>query len=771
MSLFSRLFRKTPTPSVSRPSPAEKAAKAVPKPSEAERAQAAAAEQRALQAALDAGDVQAVARLVVSGSSTRIRQAAAEAIEDPEILRQLIRDVRGGNDKSVYKVLTTKRDAQLAHARSREQLGAEIAAAAEALERLSRRAYDSLSNGKLAQAENRWQAVAAEAEPALRERVQQWIDLSRQAIDEHARQLAEQAAREQAAADAATEARRQREAQALAAAEAAAEQARIDDEQRRAQAQARQIEQQPARELGDLIRKARAALNDGNTGRAAGVRRTIEEKLAATPGLPGNLAGALQQLDAQLEELKDWKHFSVAPKRVELIESMEALIGIESEPLALAERIKQLQDQWRTLSKGAGENSDVDWQRFKDAAQKAYQPCSEYFAAQALIQQENLQRREALLAQLTAFEASQPWEQADWSAVVRTLRDTKQAWREHSPVEPQAGRKQQARFSKLLTSMQDRLDAEYARNVKQKEALIERARDLLAGDDDRKAIDAVKDLQKKWQAVGPVPRDADQGLWKQFRQHCDAVFQKREQASAAQAAALENNRAQAVALCEQIEQIAALEGAELQANAAALAELRKAFDALGEFPRADARALRTRYEQGLERYRKATAREQARAAERVWTDLFEAAGPVRAYRLALARGADAAQLDALKAAAEARIAAVQKWPKNGLDALRQALGAEAAADLAANEIALRTLCIRAEMLTDTATPAEDQALRREFQLQRLVQSMGQGLKADEAQLDALAIEWVAAAAVDDAVHAPLLQRFLRCRERASFAAA
>jgi hypothetical protein len=75
------------------------------------------------------------------------------------------------------------------------------------------------------------------------------------------------------------------------------------------------------------------------------------------------------------------------------------------------------------------------------------------------------------------------------------------------------------------------------------------------------------------------------------------------------------------------------------------------------------------------------------------------------------------------------------------------------------------LCIRAEVLTDTPTPSEDQALRREYQLQRLVKNMGQGLRIDETQLDAMAMEWVSTGPVEDAVYEPLLQRFRRCRDR------
>ncbi len=443
---------------------------------------------------------------------------------------------------------------------------------------------------------------------------------------------------------------------------------------------------------------------------------------------------------------------------------MESLVGATLDPQTLADEIKRLQDAWRTLGKGAGEPLESDGQRFLEAAKKAYEPCIEYFAAQALVREENLQRREALLASLAAFEAGHDWERADWRAVAKTLQDTKQAWRGCAPVDHKAARPQQKRFEALTASLRGRLDAEYANNVKQKESLIERARPLLTSDDVRKAIDAAKALQQQWRAVGPVPRDADQRLWEVFRQHCDAVFQKREQDLATHTAGLERNKTQAIALCEQLESIALLEGPELLQRASVRGELRQAFAAIGEFPRAEARALQSRFDQALARCEAAIARQQVRDAERGWSDLFEAAHQVRAYRLAVASGLDAAQLQTLKAMAESTIAAARQWPKGGLDALQQSLAAERSEDLAANEAALRLLCVRAEILTDRPTPPEDQPLRRDYQLQRLVQSMGQGVRAGESQLDTLAIEWVRVGPVEASTYQPLWQRFLRCRE-------
>jgi hypothetical protein len=765
MSLLSRLFRKAPPAAPAAEKPAEKRDAPLPEPSVPGRALAAAKEEGELKAAIDARDAHAIARFVIQGSSTRIRQQAAEAVEDPAQLRQLIKEVRGGNDKSVYKILTRKRDIELAQTRQLEQRRAEIEAAAAALERHSHRAYDPVFTPTLDQFQIRWEAVAAEAEPDLRQRAQSAIDTAREVIAQHLRQIAVEASRELAAANAAAEAQRVREEEQKVAAAEAAERSRIAAEERKAQAEKREAEAQSFRQIGGLIRKTQGALNEGSTGRAAGLRRAIEEKLPGAPPLPPHLSNQLELLDKKLNELKDWKNFTVAPKRQELMEEMESLVDATLDPPVLAERIKSLQEDWRTLSKGAGENLEADWQRFQEAAQKAYQPCKAYFEAQAAQRQENLQRRAALLDRLAAFEAGHDWEQPDWRTVVVALRESKQEWRQYSAVDRAAGKALQQKFDALTGGLQSRLDAEYARNVNAKQALVARAQGLIVAEDSRKAIDDVKALQQQWRTVGLVPRAEDQRLWEEFRQHCDAVFQKRQQASNEYTAALEANKVSALALCEEVEGIAARSGRELLEGAGRAAELRTTFEAIGEFPRAEARALHARFERALENCERAVGRQKASDAERSWSDLFDAANRVRAYRLAVAQVVDAGEQDNLRQEAESHIAGVAQWPKGGLETLKKELAARDGADVAANEKALRLLCIRAEIVTETTTPAEDQSLRREYQVQRLIQNMGQGSRADEAQLDTMALEWVGVGPTEAAVYLELLERFKRCRQR------
>lgn len=764
MSLFSR-FRKEPTPN----GPAEPQEIVPEKPAVPigpEAALIAAQEEERLSAAIAGGDTQTVATLVIEGTSTKLRQRAAEAIDDPAQIRQLLRDARGGKDKSVYKILTRKRDVLLAQEREVQQLQAEVSAVVAAMERHSHRHYDPLFTPTLEQLEIRWKAVAAHAEPDSGAQIQQAIDRSREVIAQHLRQIAAEASRELAAANAAALAEKQREQQEQAAAAAAADRARVQDEARKSQAEKHEAEAHALRQIGGLLRKAHGALASGSSRTAAGLRRALDEKIAVVPSLPAHLANQLRQLDEKLQVLNDWKSFSVAPKRAELIERMESLIGATLHPSALAGHIKDLQEQWRTLSKGAAEDIEADWQRFNEAARKAYQPCREFFEAQAQVKTENLRQRGLLFDRLASFESQHDWEQPDWRIVVTALREARQLWRQHSPVDPGDAEALQGKFNELTASLQTRLDAEYARNVKERKSLIARVQGLLQSSDTRKAIDEAKWLQEQWKSVGPVPRDDDRKLWEEFRQQCDALFQRRQQESASHAEALAGQKSQAITLCEELERIAGLTDQELLENVKKLPELRDAFDAIGELPRANARQLQDRFERAFDRCHQAVTQQHARDAEQGWTNLFDAANQVRAYRLSLARHADSSESEALKAAAEERLAAPAKWPKRGLEAVKNSLAKQGDSDPAANELALRTLCIRAELLTDSPTPAADQGLRRDYQLQRLMNSMGQGIKAEDGQIDSLTIEWLSAGPAEETVYLQLLERFKECRKKA-----
>jgi DNA repair protein SbcC/Rad50 len=809
-----------------------------------------------LQQTVSTCDVALLAKLASEGASSKLRQLAAEAIEDPVYLKQVLKDARS-KDKNVYRIVKTKCDALHAQEKAAEETQIAIHALCLALERHIHHPFDNLFAPSLEHLNAQWNALANQAPTAIKVRAEQAIDRCREIITEHLQAMAGQAARAGAIANADNNrqsvladlrallsgiynneqvdkdavlnasANTWKELEAFKHANASDQSAytKLRDGITRvstaialhgsitAQAQrftdageidvvhvqalrdtlsaatllgdsiptavqesatalqswenARHEAQEAAahalRQLGGLIRKALATLSEGKTGPAAGMRRAIEEKLHSIGNLPPNLQTQLQQLDEKLNVLQDWRSYAVAPKRVELIEQMEALIGTGEPPQELAEKIKRLQDEWKLISKGNVDDTEAEWQRFHQAAQTAYQPCREFFAVQAEQRHNNLEKRKALLTRLSKFAELQNWEQCDWREVARALRESKQQWRSHQPVERSPNKPIQESFEKLTADLQNRLDAEFAKNVEEKKSLIARAQKLIGLDDTRKATDDVKFLQQQWKNVGPVAHEDDQKLWTEFREQCDAVFAKKQQVHGALVAALDESKTKAIALCAEAEQVATLSGHDLIEGVKKLSALRELFDAIGDLPRANARDLNLRFERAIERCEKAVAAQRARDKAQAWDNVLLAGDKIRSYRLAVVNSDS--ESDAYKQGAQSYIDSVQHWPKNGLQAVKAELAKSSSSDIAANELALKTLCVRAEILTDSSTPEADQAFRRNYQLQRLMKGMGQAATPTKDELDTMVFEWIAVGATRDNVHADLLARFSRCREK------
>lgn len=826
-----------------------------------------------LQRAADAiADMDFFLKLAIDGPSTRLRQLAAEKIEDPARLKKLLRHARG-KDKNVFKIIKRKCDALNAEQRKAEEVEAHIAALGEAIERHSYKPFDGAYVATIDHFNAQWDAVAAQAQPELQARVKQAIERSREAIANHLRVIAAHAAQVSAIENADTqrqtvldEMRRlltalyaadSLEAQAnnahvaqvakwterwqdasrykpanpvdaaafdafraalsqllrlisrhgtlrgqLAAVRAASaeqdlssnyralretvavrsalgEQAEVAEEIQAAAAAVQEHEKTRAdrqaaaakalHKVGGLIHKATRALADGQSAQAAGMRRSIGQMLADLPSVPAHLAAQLEQLDRRLGELQDWKSFAVTPKRAQLIERMEALIGFDTHPNELANRIRKLQEEWKTISKGGAAQSEADWEKFHRAAQAAYEPCREYFAAQAQVRQQNLERRKRIVAALADFETATDWANVDWREVAKLLRDARQDWRNFNPTERAATKPVQEQFDALIDKLQGRLDVEYAGNIERKKTLIQQAQRLVEESDTRRAIDEIKRLQSIWKNVGLVPHTEDQRLWEEFRQHCDAVFQKSQQAHTQAAAEAEGNKAKALAMCAEVEQLAHASGAAIFEGAARLRQLREEFAAIGDLPRGDANALRKKFERATEQFERAVGQQRARDEEQRWDNLFSASNEVRLLQLATLDSSDADTdpvVQALRESTRALLEGEKQWPKGGAQAIKEKLAAAVSPDLNAHETALRTLCIRAEIITDTATPAEDHALRRNYQLQSLVKGFGQAVTPGRQQVDAMVYEWIGVGPIPTPVYTNLFERFRQCWKKA-----
>ncbi|MFY9178415.1 MAG: DUF349 domain-containing protein [Venatoribacter sp.] len=290
-------------------------------------------------------------------------------------------------------------------------------------------------------------------------------------------------------------------------------------------AQAQELKQhskQLVQQLQQQLQEMEKALKEGSAKDAGKISHGIHQALQKNRDLKaGEVRSQLRALDARLHELRDWAGFAITPKKEALIDSMQNLINAELAPDLLADKIQALQTQWKEL--GGGHDQEL-WQRFHQAADRAYEPCKAYFAELANQREAFVQQRQQLTQELASYESNMDWAQADWKLVQKTLDTARDAFKQLGPVDRGAHKTTQDAFNQVCDRIFAHLKDEYDRNLQLKTELVSKAEALAASDDLKGIVDKVKQQLESWKQVGITPRALDQKLWQQFRKACDQVF-------------------------------------------------------------------------------------------------------------------------------------------------------------------------------------------------------------------------------------------------------
>lgn len=171
-------------------------------------------------------------------------------------------------------------------------------------------------------------------------------------------------------------------------------------------------------------------------------------------------------------------------RKQELVLQAEALSG-QTAWKDTAERLKSLQQEWKSIGPASPKKERELWRRFKDACDHFFSRRKQFFEDQDQHHHENLRRKERLCLSLEALgrlilpegaiENDQTNDAAEQLSIALDLKETVLV-----PGNPK--------------TTWDR------------------------------ALQMVRDIQSQWKAIGPVPVNRDADLWKRFRGAADAFF-------------------------------------------------------------------------------------------------------------------------------------------------------------------------------------------------------------------------------------------------------
>lgn len=467
-----------------------------------------------------------------------------------------------------------------------------------------------------------------------------------------------------------------------------------------------------SKQLAKILNELESHINDGHLKDANKSHQQAVQLMKKISHQEGKkFQRQFQSLTAQLTEIRDWQGYAATPKKEALCVSMEALVGTDSDPEVLADKIQALQEEWKAVGPIARQDDKVLWTRFRAAADKAYEPCKAFYADMANRRQQNLENRQQLISQLTDYEANMDWENADWSVVQKTLDAARETFRSFSPVDRHEHKNSQASLQEISDKIYAHIKAEYQKNIEAKESLIAQAAALENVEELTQAIEQSKSLQGQWKTIGMTPNKADQKLWKEFRQACDAVFSRRDEAR-------QQNKVQIEASIEQAEAIIVkAEEASKESNAQGkevLSQCQAEFAELG-LPKAVYAKLRKRLSDAQHAQENAAAQAKQEKKQQAWVLL---ADKLMAISLKATDSSQAATL--FQQENELKL-------PSGIDKslIENKWNTEAKVEEQINSDTLRDACIGLEILAELDSPSEDQQARMAFQVQRLSQGLGQ----------------------------------------------
>lgn len=429
------------------------------------------------------------------------------------------------------------------------------------------------------------------------------------------------------------------------------------------------------------------------------------------------LQARVQLLGGQLRELNDWQGFATRPKQIALCEQMEYLAEQPMDPEAKAERIKEIQNEWR----GLGGSSDRElWARFKQASDLAYEPCKAYFSAKSGLKQANLETRKTIVEQLRAFIEEADWQTIDWKAAERIHQKAREEWKAAWPIEFRDNRSIQKDFDSLLKQLEEPLNEERKKNEALKQTIVERAEALVEHEPLADAMNQAKSLQGEWQQVGITRHREDRKLWQAFRKACDQIFARRDAEKTEQQAQTREADEQATAI---------LEKAGKQDNTAPEDDLAAALTELNGL----------NSEPVSSQVQNQVRQEQARLEALI--DSLRSREKLEEWQKHIRTRADGPAKES-------------DLPKNWVKLAANLESADAA-----------ELVIRAEILAEIPAPADEQAQRMEIQVRRLADGIG-GNGNDQSpltQMESLVAAWCLCKA-DDAISHSRAERLIASLE-------
>ena len=243
--------------------------------------------------------------------------------------------------------------------------------------------------------------------------------------------------------------------------------------------------------------------------------------LGDVDSIAARLATILEKADTHATEerqRRDEHRAAQTARKEALAVEAEEIAASSTQWKASGDRLREILDEWRTITGLDRKTDDARWKRYSSARETFNRRRGSHFADLDRERAGVRQAKEALCERAESLSDSTDWGPTgaafrdllvQWKAAGRTAKDVDDAlWKRFKAA--------QDTFFSARNAVNAERDAEFEENAKAKEALLAQA-EAIDPSDEKSARNALRVIGDKWDAIGKAPRERGAELERRLR--------------------------------------------------------------------------------------------------------------------------------------------------------------------------------------------------------------------------------------------------------------
>ena len=399
----------------------------------------------------------------------------------------------------------------------------------------------------------------------------------------------------------------------------------------------RELEHDKERNLQEktqLLEELRALVEAEETNSSINALKKIQDRWRSLGPIPGQHAKTMWAnyhalLDLYYDhrsiyfELKELDRKKNLEAKLELCERAEKLEEQKNLKEAISE-LNELHDEFKHIGPVPKSEQEALWQRFKGASDKIYARRKEFVKHLKEDLKENLIKKSELAEEVQQYADFNSDRITEWNKKTQALLGLQKRWDAIGGLPREKAKEVNRKFWGAFKGFFQhkgqffkKLEGERGSNLEKKQVLVEAAQALKESTEWDQTANKLKNLQKQWREIGPVPEKNRNEIYARFKEACDHFFNNRRAQSQEVEKEYVANLKKKQDICMQIESMTSSKDYDLDK----FTTLKDQFNAIGYVPSSEVRNIREQFRTTVKAYLAGAPEELQAEAQQIKYDI------------------------------------------------------------------------------------------------------------------------------------------------------